>query len=57
MPAFTMRCSVCDKTFELDRPALPVEELAPQHTAVYRDQRRGEVPCAGTAQRFIPLPG
>lgn len=49
MPVFTMQCSVCEKTFDLDRPALPVDEPAEQHTAVHAD-RRGEVPCAGTGQ-------
>lgn len=56
MAVFTMRCSVCEKTFELNRPALPVEELAPRHTAIHPGHTRPEVPCPGTDQRFMPVP-
>jgi hypothetical protein len=54
MPSFTMKCSVCEKTFELDSPALPVDELAPKHTAMHSGRRGGEVPCAGTGQVLVP---
>jgi len=56
MAAFTMRCSVCEKTFELDRPALPVDELAPRHTPIHPGHARAEVPCPGTDQRFMTVP-
>jgi hypothetical protein len=56
MPVFTMRCSACEKTFDLDRPVLPVTERAPRHTPVHSSQDRSEVPCPGTDEPFMPVP-
>lgn len=31
MPTWVMKCSICDRMFDLDRDLLPMAEVAPQH--------------------------
>lgn len=53
MPIFDMHCSICDETFALDRPAVPVTETAPSHAQVYRGQPDSGSPCLGSGKRMI----
>lgn len=53
MPTWVMQCSICDRTFELDRELLPITEVAPQH-----GEQRGtltfvEPPCLGSGQVLL----
>lgn len=57
MQTWTMKCSVCDETFELERDVLPVGEAAPQHDAVYPQKGRFAVSCAGVGQALLPARG
>lgn len=52
MQTRTMKCSVCEATFE--RATLPVDGIAPKHLTQYA--RTGvETPCVGAGQPLMPM--
>lgn len=57
MSTWAMNCSICDRTFEFDRPLQPTREPAPQHGEQHGGLTFIETPCPGSGQALLPMKG